>query len=276
MTYYYDYQGRRWGKSLATGTAYVYDGLNLMREIGTTTSDYLFGPGIDEPLAMNGGGQTSYYTADALGSVIGVTNAAGSFQGTYLYDAWGRTRTTTGSLTQPFVYTGREVGEASSLFYRARSLQPSSGRFLSEDPAVRLVVDSKYTYVYNDPAELSDPSGEVVSGNFKWGRKKPRVPTSSRDCKPAELRWCQIKCGALGFEFCKMGLKSVPRRVAVRDSVAYTKYVYIDTGDPNCPCNDPPGSCPSKLSCAVGVAIAICLALAEAAAAAAAAGAMAM
>jgi RHS repeat-associated protein len=158
-SYGYDYQGRRRSKTVGgVTTRYLYDGLNLIGELGTSPADYLFGPGIDEPIAMSRGGQVSYYASDALGSVNALTNTSGTVQNTYLYDAWGQTRTQTGSLVNPFTYTARETGEAGSLFYRARYLSPTVGRFLAEDE-VRWISPSLYAYVDNSPTQKGDPLG---------------------------------------------------------------------------------------------------------------------
>jgi RHS repeat-associated protein len=109
---------------------------------------------------------------DALGSVNALTSTSGSVQNTYLYDAWGLTRTQTGSLANPFTYTARETGEAGSMFYRARYLSPGVGRFLSEDPFslrpgslgadIGKRATQDYGYVFNNPVSYVDPSGEIA------------------------------------------------------------------------------------------------------------------
>ena len=162
--YVYDYQGRRSSKTVSgAASGYFYDGLNLVQEQGATPADYLFGPGIDEPLAMSRGGQVYYYEPDALGSVAEVTNTSGAVQDSYLYDAWGQVKSQTGTLANPFIYTARETGEAGLEFYRARFYQPSIGRFFTEDPkrreAWRGESVEKYVYVENDPITGTDPLG---------------------------------------------------------------------------------------------------------------------
>jgi RHS repeat-associated protein len=158
--YGYDYQGRRSNKTVSgTGTTYLYDGLNLVWESSTTSAHYLFGPGIDEPIAMSRGGQVSYYATDALGSVNVLTNPFGAVQNSYLYDAWGQTRSQTGSVLNPFMYTSREAGEAATLFYRARYYAPGIGQFLAEDPLRLDPAISSYGYVESDPTDFVDPFG---------------------------------------------------------------------------------------------------------------------
>jgi RHS repeat-associated protein len=162
-SYGYDHQGRRGSKTVAGATSsYLYDGLNLVRETGATPAEYLFGPGIDEPLAMSRGGQVYYYATDALGSVAAITNSGGAVQDTYLYDAWGVTRRQTGFLANPFGYTAREFGEAGQFFYRARYYRPSVGRFLSEDDPKQQDGPTAYAYVSNAPVRYTDPTGLAI------------------------------------------------------------------------------------------------------------------
>jgi RHS repeat-associated protein len=172
-SYLYDYQGRRRAKTVGgVTTKYLYDGLNLIGELGASPAEYLFGPGIDEPLAMSRGGQVTYYETDALGSVNALTNSSGTIQNTYLYDAWGQTKTQTGSLANPFTYTSREAGEAGTLFYRARYLSPGAGRFLAEDPLAELSrrygyaipITTGYPYAASRPTTLRDPLGLTPCG----------------------------------------------------------------------------------------------------------------
>ncbi|MEO8190352.1 MAG: RHS repeat-associated core domain-containing protein [Acidobacteriota bacterium] len=167
--YRYDHEGRRISK--ATGgptTNYLYNGLNLIQESGATSAGYLFGPGIDEPLAMSRGGQTYYYSVDALGSAVLVTNAGGTVQNKYVYDAWGEVKAQAVTLVNPFVYTGREQGEAGTLFYRARFLTPAIGRFLQGDPLGGGRGMGRFNYLQNDPIDMKDPFGLfAVSTNCK-------------------------------------------------------------------------------------------------------------
>ena len=87
-TYIYYYQSRRSSKTVSGATtSYLYDGLNLVREAGSSPAEYLFGPRIDEPLAMSRSAQVYYYGVDGLGSVNVIADAGGAVQRTYLHDA---------------------------------------------------------------------------------------------------------------------------------------------------------------------------------------------
>jgi RHS repeat-associated protein len=88
------------------------------------------------PLCPPRSSATSFYEADGLGSVTSLTSAAGALAQTYTFDSFGKQTASSGSLTNPFQYTGREFDPETSLYYyRARYYDPSTRRFLSEDPA---------------------------------------------------------------------------------------------------------------------------------------------
>src|SRR5207253_408203 len=124
ISFAYDPFGRRIKKVSSTGTSvFVYDGDNLVEETnssGAVVARYSQGLNIDEPLAMLRSSTTSYYQADGLGSVTSLSNGTGSLAQTYSFDSFGKT-TPTGSLVNPFQYTGRESDTETGLYYyRAR------------------------------------------------------------------------------------------------------------------------------------------------------------
>ena len=139
-------------------TTYLYDGLNLVRETTAgVNTDYVFGPSIDEPLAVYGSGAVSYLNADGMGSVVATNSTAGTVTHSSIFDAWGAVKGETGTRIHSFTYTGRETGEAGLHFYRARVMQPGAGRLTQEDPLG--LGPSVYAYAFNDPARLLDPLG---------------------------------------------------------------------------------------------------------------------
>jgi RHS repeat-associated protein len=166
VSFKYDPFGRRIYKSSSSGTSiYAYDSSNVVEETnssGTVVARYSQGLNIDEPLVMLRSSATSYYHADGLGSVTSLSNGAGSLVQTYGYDAFGKQTTSTGSLTNPFQYTARELDVETSLyFYRARYYDPQIGRFLGEDPLGLDEGPNLYAYVTNNPVTNIDPSGRL-------------------------------------------------------------------------------------------------------------------
>jgi len=103
---------------------------------------------------------TSYFEADGLGSVTSLSSTAGALANTYTYDSFGNTTNSTGSITNPFRYTGREFDSETGLYYyRARYYDPTSGRFLSEDPIHFIGGVNFYRYVRNKPPNFRDALG---------------------------------------------------------------------------------------------------------------------
>jgi RHS repeat-associated protein len=165
VSFKYDPFGRRIYKSSSSGTSiFAYDGDNLVEEtnaVGAIVARYEDTQNIDEPLAMLRSGATSYYHADALGSVTSLSSSAGALAQTYGYDSFGKQTSSSGSLTNPFQYTARESDSETGLYYyRARYSDPASGRFISEDP-LEFKGDGPnfYAYVGNSPVRNVDPFG---------------------------------------------------------------------------------------------------------------------
>jgi RHS repeat-associated protein len=168
VNFKYDPFGRRIYKSSSAGTSvYAYDGDNLIEETsssGAAVARYTQTENIDEPLAMFRGGGTSYYHLDGLGSVTSLSNSAGALAQTYTFDSFGNQTASSGSLTNPFRYTGREFDTETGLyFYRARYFDPATGRFLSEDPIGFRGGLNLYRYVKNQPTRYVDPTGKAIS-----------------------------------------------------------------------------------------------------------------
>src|ERR1700693_2835771 len=70
----------------------------------------------------------------------------------YTYDSYGMRTASSGSLTNAFQYTGRELDPETNLyFYRARYYDPAAGRFINEDLIGFGGGENFYRYVHNSP-----------------------------------------------------------------------------------------------------------------------------
>jgi RHS repeat-associated protein len=165
VTFKYDPFGRRIQKSGPLGaTNYLSDGANLIEELdtaGNVLAKHTHGPASDEPLAQLRSSITNFYENDAAGSITSLSSSAGALSATYSYDSYGKSIASTGTVTNPFQYTGREFDSETGLyFYRARYSDPSTGRFLSEDPLSFGSDVNFYAYAFNNPIAYTDPSGK--------------------------------------------------------------------------------------------------------------------
>ncbi len=162
VTFKYDPFGRRIYKSSPNFAGiFVYDGYNLIETTNTTggvIADHTQTQNIDEPLAESRSGGVSFYEAD--GSITSLSSSSGSIANTYTYDSFGNVTNSTGTLSNPFRYTGREFdSETGAYYYRARYYEPSNGRFMSEDPTNFAGGINFYAYVGNSPLVWTDPQG---------------------------------------------------------------------------------------------------------------------
>jgi RHS repeat-associated protein len=164
VSFKYDPFGRRIYKSSSAGTSiFAYDQGNVVEEVnatGAVVARYADTPHIDDPLAMLRSSTTSYYETDGLGTVTSLSNATGALAQTYTLDSFGNQTASSGSLTNPFKFTGRDFDTGTSLYYyRARYYDPKPGRFLSEDPLGFGQGVNFYAYVANNPVNFVDPTG---------------------------------------------------------------------------------------------------------------------
>src|SRR5581483_7657124 len=164
VTFKYDPFGRRIQKSGPLGTTiYLYDGENLLEEVdnnGSVVARYNQTRALDEELSESRSGTTSYFESDGLGTITSLSNPTGALADTYTFDSFGKLTASTGTLTNPLQYTGREFDSETGIYFnRARYFDPTNGRWLSEDP-IRFFGDKNfYRYSLNNPVNYSDPSG---------------------------------------------------------------------------------------------------------------------
>ena len=217
VNFKYDPFGRRVQKSFTQGsstttTNYLYDETDLLEEVdnsGSVLARYTPGPRIDQPLAELRTGVSSYYQQNALGSTTSLSNSVGVLANTYTYDSFGKLTASTGTITNPAQYTGREFdSETGAYFYRARHYDQNVGRFLSEDPIEFRGGINFYAYVNNRPTKYRDPRGlfrDCDEEHIECNRRCQKAPASclpwpvGRYGSPAVRRWsrtayCTAKC----------------------------------------------------------------------------------
>jgi RHS repeat-associated protein len=154
----YDAFGRRTVD--ATGRAFLFDGPNAIQELsGTTSIANILTGGIDEFLQRTDSSGAAVPLADAMGSVIALTNASGAITTTYTYAPFGNTTAAGAASANPSQYVGRANDGNGLYYYRTRYYSSILGRFISEDPIQFLGGANYYAYAFNSPTNYRDASG---------------------------------------------------------------------------------------------------------------------
>ena len=185
----------------AANTAYLYDGdgKRVKKATGCTTPVvsklYWYGTGSDALAETNASGTASaiyiffggrritrvdvpsqvvhYYFSDHLGSANVVTSSTGGIQDESDYYPFGGERVITNSDPNNFKFTGKERDSESGLDnFGARYDSSGIGRFVSPDPLGGFISDpqslNRYSYVRNNPTNLTDPSGLQTQGGTHY------------------------------------------------------------------------------------------------------------
>jgi len=131
----YDPLGRRVSKTvLSTTTNFLYDGANAVQEFGTLPTANLLTGGVDERFTRTTATETDNYLTDAQGSTVTLTDAVGNSVAQYSYAPFGSLSASGATTSNSYTYTGRESDGLGINYYQARYYNPTTGRFLSEDP----------------------------------------------------------------------------------------------------------------------------------------------
>ena len=94
--------------------------MNAIEEVdgaGDVLGRYTQGASVDEQLSELRANTANYYEADGLGSITSLSNPSPSVTNTYIYDSFGKMTASTGTLTNPFQFTGREFDLETGIYY---------------------------------------------------------------------------------------------------------------------------------------------------------------
>jgi RHS repeat-associated protein len=159
-TFAYDPLGRRVSKKIqSTTTNFLYDGANAVQEYGTNPTANLLTGGVDERFTRTSATESDSYLTDALGSTVELTDATGATEEQYSYSPYGSQSAAGMTTSNSYAYTGREFDGLGVDYYRARYYNPTTGRFLSEDPIGFAGGLNLYAYARNNPVSNKDPLG---------------------------------------------------------------------------------------------------------------------
>ncbi len=127
-----------------------------------------------------------YLLTDHLGSVVAVTDDAGTLTSQQRYLPFGGVRTNLGSITQTDLgYTGQRQLDMGLMDYKARFFSSALGRFIQPDTLIpdptKPQVFNRYSYVANNPVNFNDPTGHMLvndgdGGCYPCTKLSPPIP----------------------------------------------------------------------------------------------------
>lgn len=218
--YAYDVLGRRIVKrvySSASGgtvayTRFVYRTDHVTFETdsaGTIGLRYIWGPGVDNLLALRDAGGNHFYVAsDPLGNIRGLVKRDGTWVMSQRFGAYGTIIGKDSSGTGPgffirYGWTGRELDAETGLyFFRTRFYDPRGRRFVQEDFAAYAGSSNLYAYGDGNPFNGRDPDGINKSQLFyDWENLKARQLAYSEASNPRGFT-CYIDGLAYGGGIC--------------------------------------------------------------------------
>jgi RHS repeat-associated protein len=150
---------------------------------------YLHGPEIDMVLAEDRGGSARWLLTDHLGTTRDVIDNVGAVVNHVLVDAYGNVLSQTNPAAGTrYVFTGRELDTETGLYYyRARYYDPTTGRFLSEDPSRLAAGDlNLLRYVGNSPVMVLDPTGRYGTNDCSYYQQRCEESGGSYYCETAQ------------------------------------------------------------------------------------------
>ena len=101
----------------------------------TPVAHYTYGKGWSSQVSASG--TSYYYDYNLQGSTVGITNAAGAYVNQYRYDPFGQVTTMSAGTANAFTFVGQDgvSSDGNDLTHmRARYYDPSTGRFVSNEP----------------------------------------------------------------------------------------------------------------------------------------------
>ena len=164
---------------------------------GTNTIKTYWPAGLGLETSTGGTPTYTWTHGDNLDSVVAITDVNGNLVQSMAYDAWGARRDLQGDAGVVSAASGylngqalidnkgftrqEELDQLGLVHLNGRVYDPFTGRFMSGDPDVQDPYHSqsynRYTYVWNNPTNLTDPTGFDPNGQNSPPPSPPPTPT---------------------------------------------------------------------------------------------------
>jgi RHS repeat-associated protein len=169
-SYGYDPFGRRlWKEVGGTRTYFHYNDEGLAGEYDASgnelrTYGYNAGsPWSTDPLFVQENDQYYWYQNDHLGTPQKIIAQNGVTVWSAKYDAFGKASVEVATITNNLRFAGQYFDEETGLHYNwNRYYDPATGRYITADPIGLEGGINHYAYVYGNPSNLIDPTGEYA------------------------------------------------------------------------------------------------------------------
>jgi RHS repeat-associated protein len=171
----YDCRTRRLTKTEdGTTTYFRYDSGVFFQEVtgGTIQVEFIYGcglgGGIGSILYSDRSGSKEYFCYNAVGHTVALTDTSASVVKTDLYEAFGNIISSTGSSLNNRLANTKERDSSIGLDNHGfRYYDPSTGRYISRDPAGYIDGLNAYFYINNNPINHIDPLGLTEEGDIQ-------------------------------------------------------------------------------------------------------------
>ena len=173
-SYTYDEQGIRSGKTInGVTTSFSYNGSLLMAQVAPGKSLLFSYDANGQAISVNYNGTEYYYLRNGQNDIVGLMDESGVRVVEYIYDAWGKLISTTGTLAttlgadNPFRYRGYYYDTETGLYYlTTRYYDPEVCRFISADVYMStgqgVLGGNMWAYCLNNPVAMVDSNGEFA------------------------------------------------------------------------------------------------------------------
>jgi RHS repeat-associated protein len=195
-TFYYGPDHQRIRQVRSDGITTYYAGAMEVEVTSTAETVKTYLPlGLGVEIDKAGATQLNYLHRDRLGSMVAISGEAGGvLVEMQAYDSWGKRRDTATPVTPDTIdgvvdnkgYTGHEMLDKLDLVHmNGRVYDPLVARFMSADPFIQDPTHSqsynRYTYVWNNPTNLTDPTGFAAKDVTAASIRRQQCSTSVSD-----------------------------------------------------------------------------------------------